>query len=229
MIARILTSLLVVAGFALAQDKPQDKPQDKAQKPAYTAKATILSTCIISGEPLGDDAVSFDAGGRHFRTCCDKCKAKIEKEPAAYIKKLDEATIAAQVKSYPLETCPVSNKKLGSMGEPVKLVLDGMLVQLCCDGCLKTANSKAAALAGKVRDAEFAAQNAKYQATTCPVSGEKLDKDAVSVMFGAQLVKFCCEKCVAKFEKDPAAYTKADAKKGGEKPTEVKKAEPKKG
>jgi YHS domain-containing protein len=50
---------------------------------------------------------------------------------------------------------------------------------------------------------------------TCPVSGEKLGKDAVTVVLegmkdtklnGTQ-VKFCCPKCVEGFKADPAKYT----------------------
>lgn len=39
-------------------------------------------------------------------------------------------------KPYPLETCIVSDKKLGSMGEPVVLEQDGQEVKFCCDGCI---------------------------------------------------------------------------------------------
>jgi YHS domain-containing protein len=41
-------------------------------------------------------------------------------------------------KPYPLETCVVSGKKLGSMGEPYVIVHDGQEVKFCCDGCEPT-------------------------------------------------------------------------------------------
>lgn len=53
-----------------------------------------------------------------------------------------------------------------------------------------------------------------YPLDTCPVSGEKLGKDAVTVVLdgmkdsklnGTQ-VKFCCPKCEASFKEDPAKY-----------------------
>jgi YHS domain-containing protein len=54
-----------------------------------------------------------------------------------------------------------------------------------------------------------------YSLDTCPVSGEKLGKDAVTVvlegMSDAKLngtqVKFCCPKCDASFKADPKKYT----------------------
>lgn len=202
MTPRFSVSLFVLAGTLAAQD-----PGAAPAKAAYLTKALYpLTTCVVSGEPLGADAVTFEAGGRTFRTCCPKCQPKVEKEPATFAKKLDEALVKAQLPNYPLDTCVISGKKLGSMGDPVQLVLDGTLVQLCCDGCTKRATAKAGEMAQKVRDAAFAAQGKTYPLGECVVSGEKLGKDAVAVMFGTKLVRFCCEKCVAKFEKDPAAF-----------------------
>lgn len=203
MIARILSGLLVLAGAICAQDTVQASAAKTSyqQKPMYP-----LATCIVSGEKLGDDAVTFQVGTRTFRTCCDKCKAKVEKDAETFGKKLDEAVIAAQLKTYPLDVCAVTGKKLGSMGDPIKLVLDDTLVQLCCNGCTKKATAKAGEMAQKVRDAAFAAQSKAYPLGECVVSGDKLGKEPVSVMFGTQLVRFCCDKCIAKFEKDPATY-----------------------
>jgi len=41
--------------------------------------------------------------------------------------------------------------------------------------------------------------------TTCPVSGEKIDK-SVHVDFQGQRIYFCCDKCPAKFKADPEKY-----------------------
>jgi len=37
---------------------------------------------------------------------------------------------------YPLSTCVVSGKELGSMGKPVVMVHHGTVVKLCCKGCI---------------------------------------------------------------------------------------------
>ena len=84
--------------------------------------------------------------------------------------------------------------------------------------------AKPAEMAPKVKDAAYAAQQ-KTANTTCPVGGEKLEEKVVEVMFGTKLVRFCCEKCAAKFEQEPAKYEgklapaaeqpKADEKKDG--------------
>jgi YHS domain-containing protein len=41
-------------------------------------------------------------------------------------------------KPYPLETCLVSGKKLGSMGDPYVIVHEGQEIKFCCDGCEPT-------------------------------------------------------------------------------------------
>lgn len=41
----------------------------------------------------------------------------------------------ATVKPYPLETCLVSGKKLGSMGEPYVITHEGQEIKFCCDAC----------------------------------------------------------------------------------------------
>ena len=187
-----------------AQDK---KPAEQAQTPAVVQKPALYpdNLCIVSDEPLEADAVTVTVEGETFKTCCKKCAAKVEKDHAKYSAKLAEKQKAAQIAIYPLKTCAVSKEELGSMGEPVQLMLEGTLVQLCCKSCTKKAMAKPAEMAQKVKDAAYAAQQ-KTANTTCPVGGEKLEDKVVEVMFGTKLVRFCCEKCAAKFEQDPAKY-----------------------
>ena len=39
-------------------------------------------------------------------------------------------------KPYPLDTCLVSGKKLGSMGDPVVMNHEGQEIKFCCDSCV---------------------------------------------------------------------------------------------
>ncbi len=43
-------------------------------------------------------------------------------------------------KPYPLTTCIISGEKLGSMGKPPVLVVDGQEVQFCCKSCINDFN-----------------------------------------------------------------------------------------
>jgi hypothetical protein len=51
-----------------------------------------LTTCIVSGEKLGEMGAPyvFTCQGREIKLCCKDCKKKFDKEPATYLKKLDE-------------------------------------------------------------------------------------------------------------------------------------------
>lgn len=40
-------------------------------------------------------------------------------------------------KPYPLDTCIVSDEKLGEMGEPYVFVHEGQEIKLCCKSCKK--------------------------------------------------------------------------------------------
>ena len=44
---------------------------------------------------------------------------------------------SSEAKAYTLDTCVVSDEKLGSMGEPVVKVYDGQQVKFCCNSCVK--------------------------------------------------------------------------------------------
>lgn len=99
-----------------------------------------LETCVVSGEPMGGEMgppVDVVVGTRLVRFCCGMCKKSFAADPATYMAELDQAWIASQVDGYPLETCPVSGEKLGSMGEPVDVLYGTRLVRLCCKGCAK--------------------------------------------------------------------------------------------
>jgi len=57
-----------------------------AQKKAYP-----LTTCPISGKPLGDGAVDVVVGSRLIRACCPGCVGPIKADPAAAFAKVDAA------------------------------------------------------------------------------------------------------------------------------------------
>ena len=63
-------------------------------------------------------------------------------------------------------------------------------------------------------EAPAAAPEATSAAKLCPVSGEELGSmgDPFVYVHEGREIKFCCEQCVPKFEKDPAKYlSKLDA------------------
>ncbi|MCP3914282.1 MAG: hypothetical protein GY711_01865 [bacterium] len=117
----------------------------------------------------------------------------------------DDAIIAMQLPSYPLTTCPVSGEKLGSMGDPIDVVVDQRLIRLCCKGCVKPLGKDATGAIAKIDEGVVRAQKADYPMDVCAISGEKLGSmgDPIEYVHGTRLVRFCCKGCVKGFEKDP--------------------------
>jgi YHS domain-containing protein len=137
-----------------------------------------------------------------------------EQDPDAYLKKMDEAIIAMETGDYPLGTCVVTGKELGSMGEPVDYVHDNHLVRFCCAGCIKPFEKDPDKYTAKIDEARAkqAAEAAPrpYPLDTCIVSGGELGSmgEPVSRVYKGQEVKFCCAGCIPSFESDPDKYMK---------------------
>lgn len=168
-----------------------------------------LATCIISGEPLVEDGkftgVNVVYRNRLVRFCCNNCAGKFKKDPAPILAKLDEAMIEQQRAAYPLKTCIISGEELGGMGEPVEKLYMNRLIRFCCKMCVPKFDKNPSACLAKLDAAYADAQRATANAK-CPVSGEDLDDDAIELVAGHKLVRFCCEKCVAKFKANPEQY-----------------------
>lgn len=83
-------ALSLPAAHAADAKAPEKKEQPAEKKEA--AKPYPLDTCIVSDEKLGemDEPYVFNYKGQEIKLCCKKCKAKFEKDPAKYLKKLEE-------------------------------------------------------------------------------------------------------------------------------------------
>ena len=57
------------------------------------AKPYPLKTCVVSGEKLGEmgKPYVFTHEGREIQLCCKSCLKDFNKEPAKYVKKIEEA------------------------------------------------------------------------------------------------------------------------------------------
>ncbi len=70
----------------------------------------------------------------------------------------EDAKPAAPAKSYPLDTCVVSDEKLGSMGNAFVHQHEGREVRFCCKGCLKDFKKDSAKYLKRLDAAEKAAK-----------------------------------------------------------------------
>lgn len=129
-----------------------DKELVKQQLPYYP-----MQTCLISGESLVEDgkdiAINHIYRNRLVRFCCKGCVGDFEKDPAPALAKLDQQIIEKQRAEYPLDTCLIAGDKLGSMGEPVELVIGSRLVRLCCKGCRRELSKNVSLHLAKLDDA----------------------------------------------------------------------------
>ena len=78
------TALAIALTAALGTVRAEEKS---------TTKPYPLTTCVVSGEKLGSmgKPFSYDHEGREVRFCCKNCVKDFKKEPAKYLKKLDDA------------------------------------------------------------------------------------------------------------------------------------------
>jgi YHS domain-containing protein len=63
---------------------------------ATPPKPDKLTTCPVSGEKLGEmgKPMIFVYQGQEVKLCCSGCKKDFDKEPAKYIKKIEDAAAA---------------------------------------------------------------------------------------------------------------------------------------
>ena len=113
----LLMAFLVSASVLLAGEEPMAKEGmvDKAKPDERVVEDTYpLDTCVVSGGKLGSmgEPVVYECEGREVRFCCAGCVKQFEKDPETYLKKLDEAVVARDLRDYPLETCVVTGKPL---------------------------------------------------------------------------------------------------------------------
>jgi YHS domain-containing protein len=217
-----ILSLAIATLFALpaaAQEKPQPKPVPaEAPRKTTAASPTVIiiqkpcypmTTCVACGKPLPEKPVEYVKDGRLYRLDSDACQAAVDADAAAMKKKIDAAVIAQQKAKYPLKTSVVSGQELGATA--VDHVYGTRLVRLANPEEVATLEASPDAALTKLDKAYIEAQLPGYAMKTCPVSKEELGGEMgepVNYLYGTKLVRFCCKKCIASFEKDPDAYLK---------------------
>ena len=92
----LLAAVLALGSFATLA------ASDVQKKPANTAADYPLTTCVVSGDKLeGDMGAPFDyiykqdgKPDRLVRFCCKNCVKDFQKDPAKYLKMIDDAAAA---------------------------------------------------------------------------------------------------------------------------------------
>jgi len=200
--------------------------------------ATVNAMCPIGKEPIVASAGTVEYKGVTIGLCCPGCGeqflswdearkdeflalARARREPGQELhggqpeaKPAQEAARDAEpwTDRYTLATCPISGRKLGSMGEPVVKRYEGREVRFCCAGCIERFEADPAAAWKKVDEAMARDQRPFYPLETCVVSDEPLKEDgrdvATEVVFNNRLVRLCCRSCAREFRADPRSFVK---------------------
>lgn len=217
---RLLITLLTLFTPALLHAAPTGTTATAA----VSESEPINKLCPIGVEPLdGETYATYD--GHTIGFCCAGCDTKFlawskQKKDAFVLKAVagqegtptEAAAEKAEVPSepYTLSTCPVSGEKLGSMGDPLKLIVEGREVLLCCKGCVRKMQTDPAKYRAVVDAGLIAQQKPYYPVTTCIVTGEPLVEDgkdiALDVVVNNRLFRLCCKSCVKKVKADPAEH-----------------------
>lgn len=111
--------------------------QTTAGKPGEAtaiATATAQTTCPLMGGKI-DKKHFADHDGKRVYFCCPGCQAPFKKDPAKYIKKLEDKGVTLDKTPVAHQTmCPIMNK-------PIKKDLyvdhDGKRVYVCCKMCVR--------------------------------------------------------------------------------------------
>ena len=159
------------------------------------------TTCPVMGGAI-DPKLYVDALGKRIYMCCAGCTAKIKKDPAKYIAKLEGQGVRLDPGGKPQTTCPV----MGGKVDP-KIYADvlGRRVYVCCRMCVGTIKKDPAKYISKLEaEGVLVAFGGKPQ-TTCPVMGGKINPKLYVDALGKRIY-ICCPGCVAAIKKDPATY-----------------------
>jgi len=196
---RFMTLLLVlgVALVALADGAKVDPVRIPAIVDLNNTK------CPVGGEDV-DKESHFDWNGVRIHLCCPDCKPLLEKEPEVALEKLGlKAAKDAEGKTV----VDLANANCPIMGKPVKpdvaCDLDGVRTRFCCPNCVKKARKDPAPMY-KALGYGYIPAVIDLRNTTCPMSGNPVDKAVFADADGIR-VRFCCAECVDGFKKDPAA------------------------
>lgn len=208
--------------------------------------------CPVSGKPLGSmgTPVAVDVNGQTIYACCQGCVDEIRSNPAKYAAGRPEITVTTATEADSAQIaqqgkCPVMDEPLGSMGQPIKVLVGGRPIFLCCKGCIKKIKAEPAkylamvygeqplpsdqeSVSGEseqVRAGVFkvTAADAPYIAAQkrCPVMDEPLDAmgGPYRVHADGKAIYICCPGCAKKIAADPQKYLAMLAAEGVVAPT----------
>jgi YHS domain-containing protein len=198
--------------------KPVEAAPAASSSASASASTPLNSKCPVSGKDVVLPNV-LTHEGKLVGFCCDKCPVAFKKEPAKYAAniKFDIAPPAATPEKKP-DAKPAVKKAEDKKAAEKKAVEAKPADAKPADVKpteKKTEEKKPADAKPAEKPAAAAPAAASAVNTKCPVSDPDVEAGFTAVVDG-KTVGFCCDKCMAKFNKDPKKYADkivADAKK----------------
>jgi|SRR5579859_7627050 len=96
--SRLIAGIFLAAVFAVLPLSIRADDASAADSAKAKARPDLLTTCPVSGDKLGEmgDPYVFVYKGQEVKLCCPNCKKDFDKEPAKYLKKIQEAAAKSQ-------------------------------------------------------------------------------------------------------------------------------------
>jgi hypothetical protein len=135
--------------------------------------------------------------------------AQPQKQPATPAPSAKTVAVKRVGDPYPFATCPISDAKLGEMGEAVTRLYDGREVRFCCDACPAKFEKDQAASLAKLDEKIIKDQGHLYPLKTSVVTGKDLPAKPVEFVYGNRLIRVGQEDEKTEFLKDPAKHLAA--------------------
>lgn len=110
---------------------------------------------------------------------------------------------------YPLSTCPITGKELGTMGDPVLKLYEGREIRFCCPRCPEKFEKDLAANLARIDEKIIKDQGPFYPLKTSVVTGKDLPAKPYEFVYGNRLVRVGAEAEKAEFLKDPTKHLAA--------------------
>ena len=171
----------------------------------HTNLKMAQAKCPVMGKDLPVKSKWTVVQGQIVYVCCPPCIEKIQADPNTWLAKLDQLYAAStagsdrdQLKIAAQQICPVSGRKLGSMGAPIKTKIGKEELFLCCKACAK----------GKISRKFWGTIHANFLKAqgTCPVMEKPLPANPKWTVVDGQIIYVCCPPCTKKIEADPKTY-----------------------
>ncbi|MCK5940625.1 MAG: hypothetical protein KAI24_01550 [Planctomycetes bacterium] len=207
MFAKLPLLFLTTALAAQASPAPQDPARQDAA-PTVAVPTYPNSTCPIMGRKASLPLFADTELGRIY-VCCKPCIRKI----LADVRTAYE-TAYPVTKDLANRVCPVSGEPIGK--QAVSVVLQGLRIQICCEGCRDEARRHAQVTLAKAHDPKLE----DLQNQRCPVDGKPVQPNAFAVI-GATVVRLSSPSHLAEVQKQPQALldkARADRKPDPAKP-----------